>query len=87
MAIICGTMFRVPRTPEPSFFREKRGSGLERNRASVEDGLEALQSRLPNFTLEWFPDVAFPAFETKHQIIWKRSPNQTGQPTAAAPGG
>lgn len=49
------------------------------------DLLEVLQRRLPKFTLEWIFDVAIPAFETKRQIIWKRSPNQTVQSTAAAP--
>jgi hypothetical protein len=53
--------------------------------AGYHDLLEALQSRLPKFTLDWFSDVAFPAFETKHRIIWKRSLNQTVQATAAAP--
>lgn len=43
--------------------------------AGYHDLLEVLQNRLPNFTLEWFFDVAFPAFETKHQIIWKKSSN------------
>jgi hypothetical protein len=41
------------------------------------DLLEVLQTRLPNFTLNWFSDVAFPAFETKHRIIWRRSPNKS----------
>ena len=50
------------------------------------DLLEALQSHLPKFTLEWFSDVAFPAFETKRRIIWTRPPNQTVQATATAPG-
>ena len=50
------------------------------------DFLEVLQCRLPKFTLEWFLDVAFPAFESKHQIVWKRSPNQTVQATAAESG-
>lgn len=54
--------------------------------AGYHDLLEVLQSRLPRFTLEWIFDVAVPAFETKHQIIWKRSPNQTVQATAVAPG-
>jgi hypothetical protein len=54
--------------------------------AGYHDLLEALQSRLPKFTLEWLMDVAVPAFETKHQIIWKRSPNETVEATAAAPG-
>ena len=49
------------------------------------DLLEALQRHLPRFTLEWFLDVAVPAFETNHQIIWKRAPNQTVQATAAPP--
>jgi hypothetical protein len=53
--------------------------------AGYHDLLEALQGHLPKFTLEWFSDVAFPAFETKHRVIWRRSPNQTVQATAAAP--
>ena len=53
--------------------------------AGYHDLLEVLRNRLPKFTLEWMFDVAVPAFETKHQIIWKRSPNQTVQATAAAP--
>jgi hypothetical protein len=40
------------------------------------DLLQTLPSRLPGFTLAWFSDVAFPAFETNHQTIWKRAPNQ-----------
>jgi hypothetical protein len=51
--------------------------------AGYHDFLEVLQCRLPRFTLEWICDVAIPAFETKHQIIWRRSPNQTVQATAA----
>jgi len=46
--------------------------------AGYHDLLEVLQSRLPKFSLEWIFDVAIPAFETKHQIIWKRSPNNKG---------
>lgn len=40
--------------------------------AGYHDLLEVLQRRLPRLTLEWFLDVAFPAFETKHRVIWKR---------------
>jgi hypothetical protein len=54
--------------------------------AGYHDLLEVLQRRLPEFTLEWFSDVAFPAFETKHRIIWTRSPNKALHATAAAPG-
>ena len=53
--------------------------------AGYHDLLEVLPSRLPKFTFEWFRAVAFPAFEANHQIIWKRSPNQTLQTTTAAP--
>ena len=53
--------------------------------AGYHDLLEVLPSRLPKFTLEWFLDVAFPAFEAKHQIIWKSSPNKALQATATAP--
>jgi hypothetical protein len=51
------------------------------------DLLQILPSRLPEFSSEWFSQVAFPAFKTNHQIIWKRSPNQTLQPTAPTPRG
>jgi len=54
--------------------------------AGYHDLLEALPSHLPNFTLDWFPDVAFPAFEENHRIIWKKSPDQTLPATASAPG-
>ncbi len=54
--------------------------------AGYHDLLEALPSRLPEFAVEWFFTVAFPAFETNHQIIWKRSPNRTLQATTASPG-
>jgi hypothetical protein len=53
--------------------------------AGYHDLLEVLPSRLPEFRSEWFPAVAFPAFKTNHQVVWKRSPNQTVQATAAAP--
>jgi len=53
--------------------------------AGYHDLLEVLQSRLPKFTLDCIFDVAVPAFETKHKIIWKRSLNQTVQASAAAP--
>ena len=53
--------------------------------AGYHDLLEVLPSRLPGFSSEWFPAVAFPAFKTNHQIVWKRSPNRTVQATAAAP--
>src|ERR1041385_444514 len=43
--------------------------------AGYHDLLQVLPSRLPEFSSEWFPAVAFPAFKTNHQIIWKRSPN------------
>ena len=54
--------------------------------AGYHDLLDLLQSRLPGFTMDWIFDVAIPAFETKHQIIWKRSTNQTVPAAAAAPG-
>ena len=54
--------------------------------AGYHDLLEALPSHLPKFTLEWLLDVASPAFETKHRIIWTRSPNTALPATAAAPG-
>jgi hypothetical protein len=41
--------------------------------AGYHDLFEVLPSRLPNFTLDWVFTVAIPAFETNHQIIWKRS--------------
>ena len=41
--------------------------------AGYHDLLEALPNRLPKFNLEWILAVAVPAFETNHQIIWKRS--------------
>jgi len=44
------------------------------------DLLELLPSRLPKFTLAWFPMVVFPAFKTNHQIIWKRSPIKIAAP-------
>jgi hypothetical protein len=51
--------------------------------------LELLPIYLSNFNMTWFPAVAFPAFETKHQIIWKKSPNlgleATGAKGAPAP--
>lgn len=44
--------------------------------AGYYDLLENLPNHLPNFNMEWILDVAFPAFETKHRIIWKKSPDQ-----------
>jgi len=41
------------------------------------DLLNLLPIRLPQFTLQWIFAVAVPAFEANHQIIWKRSPDQT----------
>jgi hypothetical protein len=55
--------------------------------AGYHDLLGVLRSRLPEFTLDWVLDVAFPAFESKHRIIWKRSPNRAVQATVVAPGG
>lgn len=54
--------------------------------AGYHDLLEVLQSCLPEFTLEWFCDVAFPAFETQHQIVWKRSPNNKPAHSTAGSG-
>jgi hypothetical protein len=51
------------------------------------DLIQVLPSQLPEFSSEWFPAVAFPAFKTNHQIIWKRSPTRTLQATAAPPRG
>ena len=44
--------------------------------AGYHDLLEIVPRHLPNFTLEWVLDVAFPAFETNHRTIWKRSPSK-----------
>ncbi len=54
--------------------------------AGYHDLLDALPRHLPKFTLEWILAVAVPAFETSHQIVWKKSPNQPLQATAAEPG-
>jgi hypothetical protein len=43
--------------------------------AGYHDLLEALPTRLPGFNLEWFSAVAFPAFKTNQQVIWRRSPS------------
>lgn len=51
--------------------------------AGYHDLLKLLPNRLPGFNLEWFSSVAFPAFATNHQIIWKRSLNQPPQATGA----
>jgi hypothetical protein len=50
--------------------------------AGYQDLLEVIPSHLPKFTLDWLLDVALPAFDAKHQIIWKRSPNKAGSVTA-----
>jgi len=41
--------------------------------AGYHDLLETLPAYLPGFTMEWFLSVAVPAFETNHQVIWKKS--------------
>jgi len=41
--------------------------------AGYHDLLEMISKKLLGFNLDWFPDVAFPAFATNHRIIWKRS--------------
>jgi hypothetical protein len=43
--------------------------------AGYHDLLQTLPSRLPGFSVGWFFDVAFPAFETNHRTIWKRTSN------------
>ncbi|MCX6904115.1 MAG: hypothetical protein NTW03_11705 [Verrucomicrobia bacterium] len=43
--------------------------------AGYHDLFEALPRRLVKFTYAWFFGVAHPAFETNHQVIWKRAPN------------
>ncbi len=58
---------------------------IHEERAGYHDLLKVLPSRLPKFALDWIFAVAVPAFEANHQIIWKRSPNQTLQATAAPP--
>jgi len=45
--------------------------------AGYHDLLEEMQKRLPKFDLNWFCDVAFPAFETKHQVIWRRASRES----------
>jgi hypothetical protein len=37
------------------------------------DLLQLMEKRLPGFTIVWFLDVAFPAFETNLRVIWKKS--------------
>jgi hypothetical protein len=61
-----------------AFKREGRNEYIEvhEEMAGYHDLLQTLPSRLPGFTLAWFSEVAFPAFETNHRTIWKRSPNQ-----------
>lgn len=60
-----------------AFKREGKDEYVEvhEEMAGYHDLLQALPTRLPGFTLAWFLDVAFPAFETNHQTIWKRTPN------------
>lgn len=41
--------------------------------AGYHELVEALAKYLPGFGLDWFSDVAFPAFETNHRVIWRRS--------------
>lgn len=43
--------------------------------ADYHDLLEILPRHLPEFTLNWFSEVAFPAFATDHRIVWRRTPN------------
>jgi hypothetical protein len=49
--------------------------------AGYHDLLETLSRHLPEFTTEWFFSVAFPAFDTNHRLIWKRSPAHSVQAT------
>ena len=48
------------------------------------DMLKSLPDRLPGFSESWFPDVAFPAFETNHRVVWRREkgPNKAPEPTS-----
>ncbi len=48
---------------------------LHEEMAGYHDLIEGLPAHLPGFTLQWFSEVAFPAFETNHRIIWKRPPD------------
>jgi len=61
-----------------AFKREGKDDYIEVHEEMVgyHDLLEALPNRLPGFTLAWFLDVAFPAFETNHRTIWKRTPDE-----------
>jgi hypothetical protein len=45
--------------------------------AGYHDLLGVLPRYLAGFNLEWFSSVAFPAFDTNHQIIWRKSPAVT----------
>ena len=37
------------------------------------DLIEAMPTHLPGFNGEWFSTVAFPAFKTNQQVIWRRN--------------
>jgi len=41
--------------------------------AGYHDLLELIPEHLPKFDLNWFPDVAFPAFDRNHLVKWKRA--------------
>jgi hypothetical protein len=41
--------------------------------AGYRELLKLLPSCLPGFSLEWFPAVAFPAFQANHLVIWRKS--------------
>jgi hypothetical protein len=66
-------------------YGEERYLEIHEQMDGYHDLLEALPSRLPSFSMEWMLAFAFPAFETKHQIIWTRSPNKALQATDATP--
>lgn len=52
--------------------------------AGYHDLLNVMQESLPKFDLSWVLDVAFPAFERKHQIVWKRSTGAASSTIAVA---
>jgi hypothetical protein len=59
---------------------------IHEEKEGYHDLLKILPCRLLGFDLEWFCAVAFPAFKTNHQIVWKKSQNQAPQVTGAVPG-
>jgi len=52
---------------------EDRYYEIHEEMAGYQHLLDDLPSCLPEFSMQWIWSVAFPAFETNHQIIWKRS--------------